>query len=242
MKKALFFLAVGACFLFPTSVTAQAASQTPAKGAPFFTSHPKFYWNDGGKTLSVGFSMNYQDISQAAYTPVSYGISVARVQILTPGDTSYPDYQLVCMGAVNPSELPIPDSLRGPSGEGNLVILPKTFAKDSLYLITLILKDDSGSCTYEKVVRSLDGAPLGISDQVLSNFSVFPNPFSNFLSITTEETQGGLRITDLTGREIYESQLQNGTSSIPMDVPAGIYIATVTDSKGIRETKRISKE
>lgn len=230
------------CLLAPVMLSAQSIAP---EGAPWFADDPHFYWNDHGKTLSIGFTFGYQGISSPSEEiPVMYGITVLKGVISPSGDTSFVDWTLVANDTAISNSTLNENSKLGPGGETNFVTLQKNFQKDSLYLISVVLQDDSGQCQYDKVLRALDGAPLSINDQVQSSSSVFPNPFSNTLSITTQETQGGLRITDVTGREIYWSELHSGSNSVNTeDVPAGIYIASLVDSKGlIRETKRISKE
>ncbi len=127
------------------------------------------------------------------------------------------------------------------------VFLKGIGTQDKDFRLLVAISDSTGNYRiygYSITNSPFAAAPTGITDVDQKSISVFPNPFSNTLSITTQETQGGLRITDVTGREIYRSELHSGSNSVATEeIPTGIYIATLTDSKGlIKETKKIFKE
>lgn len=94
------------------------------------------------------------------------------------------------------------------------------------------------------IVNSPFAAATGITPIQEKTIAVFPNPFKNTLNVTVQEEECVLHIMDMTGRKIHDAALRSGSNSINTeDIPAGIYIASLTDSKGlVRETKRISKE
>jgi hypothetical protein len=124
------------------------------------------------------------------------------------------------------------------------VYLRNIGTQDKDFHLFVTVSDTTGSYNiygYD-IVNSPFAAPTGITDIDQKSISVFPNPFSNTLSITVQEEDCSLHIADLTGRKVLSSPIV-GNSVNTEDVPAGIYIASILDSKGlIRETKRISKE
>lgn len=82
----------------------------------------------------------------------------------------------------------------------------------------------------------------GIKDVDQKSISLFPNPCSNNLKITVEEDMD-VKLLDITGRAVLAKALHTGSNSIATDnIPSGIYLATLTDSKGWVTTQRILKE
>lgn len=69
---------------------------------------------------------------------------------------------------------------------------------------------------------------VGINDQNLRNsFNIFPNPFTDVLNITVSDKKGNARsvkITDLSGRMLWQSSVSNRTSVNLTWLPAGIYL------------------
>lgn len=62
----------------------------------------------------------------------------------------------------------------------------------------------------------------------VSNFSIFPNPASNFIEIQTAVSgNAGLKISDLTGRVVYSTSSvfdSNGKTKLTLDLSKGIYM------------------
>lgn len=226
------------CLLAPVILSAQSISP---QGAPWFADDPHFYWNDHGKTLSIGFTFGYQGISSPSEEiPVMYGITVLKGVISPSGDTSFVDWTLVANDTAISNSTLNENSKLGPGGETNFVTLQKNFQKDSLYLISVVLQDDSGQCQYDKVVRALDGAPLSIETKNLKEVAVYPTLFSNSLTVSSEEDIS-LTIVDMGGKRILSSQLLAGTQNVPTtELANGNYVAYLTSSSGIKVVK-ISK-
>ena len=69
---------------------------------------------------------------------------------------------------------------------------------------------------------------VGINDQNLrNNFNIFPNPFTDVLNITVSDKKGNahsVKITDLSGRILWQSSVTNRASVNLTWLPAGIYL------------------
>lgn len=91
---------------------------------------------------------------------------------------------------------------------------------------------------------SVNTGTLGTNDFVANQFSVFPNPVKNIVSITnaSDINVSAIAITDLNGR-IVKKQSFNNISNISMnvsDLAAGVYMMNITSDKGTA-TKKIIK-
>lgn len=238
MKKMFAF--IGICLLAPVMLSAQSVSP---EGAPWFSDDPHFYWNDHGKTLSVGFTFGYQGVSSPSEeTPVMYTVSLFKGLVTSSGDTVYTDWELVGRDTAISNSTLGPNSKLGPGGETNFVTLQKVFQKDSLYKISLTLTNDSGDCQYDKVLRALDGAPLSIETNNLKEVEimVYPTLFSNSLTISSEEDIS-LTVIDMSGKQIVSQKVLVGNTQIPTtEIPNGNYVAYLTSSSGTKVVK-ISK-
>lgn len=119
--------------------------------------------------------------------------------------------------------------------------------QDENFHLFVAISDTTGNYNvygYDILKSPFFASPTGITPIEEKTIAVFPNPFKNTLNVTVQEEECVLHIMDMTGRKIHDAALRSGSNSINTeDIPAGIYIASLTDSKGlVRETKRISKE
>ena len=79
---------------------------------------------------------------------------------------------------------------------------------------------------------------IGIGEVALNSFTLFPNPSSDFITIhATEDLE--LTITTLEGKQIATSRIQSGRSQSVLLPEAGVYFATLRNSQGVRETRKI---
>lgn len=117
--------------------------------------------------------------------------------------------------------------------------------QDKDFHLVVSVSDTTGNYNlygYDILGSPFFASPTGIALIEEKTIAVFPNPFKNALNVTVQEEDWSLHIADLTGRKVLSSPII-GSSVSTENVPAGIYIASILDSKGsIRETKRISKE
>ncbi|MCU0435103.1 MAG: T9SS type A sorting domain-containing protein [Bacteroidia bacterium] len=77
------------------------------------------------------------------------------------------------------------------------------------------------------------------------SFRAYPNPFVSELIIESEIITGSvnIRITDLSGREIYSQQRTSAPlSRIELNVPEGVYLISITDKSGNTAVGRVVKQ
>jgi len=92
-----------------------------------------------------------------------------------------------------------------------------------------------------------EGMPLAIEDiESLNNFSVFPNPFSNTMTIKLDAEHNAvfdLQIIDIHGKVVTDLRnLKHGDHVINADLlPSGFYIARVSDGSNTAELKLIKQ-
>jgi len=91
----------------------------------------------------------------------------------------------------------------------------------------------------------MDNSLVGIDDptSTVSDFTLFPNPATDFVQMKSSSKVLSLQITDMTGkifRTIDFSKQQEGGFNVS-DLPKGIYIVTCTSSTG-QHSKRIMVE
>ncbi len=68
--------------------------------------------------------------------------------------------------------------------------------------------------------------PLGLEDNELSDITIYPNPSSGAITITTPQETGEVFVYDTLGREVYKNNFQSG-SPIIHNLPSGVYIVKV---------------
>ncbi|WP_298354067.1 endonuclease [uncultured Dokdonia sp.] len=71
--------------------------------------------------------------------------------------------------------------------------------------------------------------PLGVEDNKLSDMTIYPNPSSGAITITTPQETGEVFLFDTLGREVYKDNFQSG-SPIIHNLPSGVYILKVMTS------------
>ncbi|MDX1906080.1 MAG: T9SS type A sorting domain-containing protein [Bacteroidia bacterium] len=91
-----------------------------------------------------------------------------------------------------------------------------------------VLKLDSLGCAYP----GCELAATGIGEEPLSGLQVYPNPFDEQVTVSAPAgTEAKLILYDLTGRMMYETRFQ-GTQTVSVSLPAGVYLYQVTDRTG----------
>ena len=88
------------------------------------------------------------------------------------------------------------------------------------------------------------GAPLATNDNVAAaQFSVFPNPVSNVLNVSSEKSAiTGITVTDLNGRIVKQANVSNlAKADVNVsELSAGVYLVNIKSDKG-SVTKKIVK-
>jgi hypothetical protein len=199
------------------------------EGSPFIVSSG-ITWSNNGTTATVTARFNCENGNIGKpYPATSYFVLLSKV-VITGNDTTYP----MIDGKISPN------ALYAAATE----IVFEQLTKDSLYEFTIGFSNDSGSCQINVIERA-KGDPLSVSSikDREKECSVLPNPFRNLLSISSSETQLGIKLIDITGREVLRESLSSGTQTISTaDIPSGMYLAVLENSEGIRTTKKIFKE
>ena len=106
---------------------------------------------------------------------------------------------------------------------------------------------EDGGMMGQFIVRDTNTVATGIGETpVASDFNLYPNPAHNKLFIQLPETNAGVyyvRMSDMAGRTVYmlpQPQLQTGIDI--SNLPAGVYLVALTDSKFNTITKRFIKD
>jgi hypothetical protein len=81
----------------------------------------------------------------------------------------------------------------------------------------------------------------GITAVELNNTVIYPNPFSNKLTVVLDKA-ASIKITDLSGKEIYSTKVNAGISVIETgNFNTGVYLITISDETG-SVTKKLVRE
>jgi hypothetical protein len=78
---------------------------------------------------------------------------------------------------------------------------------------------------------------LGIDDQNFTNISIYPNPTSNTLFITGNETPIAVAIYNVLGKEVLS--LKNTNNINVQALPSGVYVIRISDGAGQANRKFI---
>ncbi len=120
--------------------------------------------------------------------------------------------------------------------------------EDNSWFDVKIICTDAAGNRQEQIVSpafKIEQATMGIEEINNTDFSVYPNPFTNELNIQLPESVKEdyvFKISDLTGKIIH-SQIQNEKSFVwnGASLPKGIYILTI-ESNGKTVAKKIMKK
>jgi xyloglucan-specific exo-beta-1,4-glucanase len=116
-----------------------------------------------------------------------------------------------------------------------------TAVGDGVATVRATAKDGSG--IYGEVAITITNQTVtSIEEDISARFGIYPNPVSTTLTIDNASTVKQVTFHDLRGQQI--KSLSNNKSSLIIsldNVPAGVYIMELTDSKNIRYVKRVVK-
>jgi len=117
------------------------------------------------------------------------------------------------------------------------------FANPTTYTYRLIEVQDSTGCSQvqsDSVTFTITPI-LSISEANENTIAeIFPNPFGNQLNILVQASSI-IKITDISGRELYNNKIETGTSVIETtNFITGIYFITITNNQGT-VTKKLIK-
>ncbi|MFD1064041.1 T9SS type A sorting domain-containing protein [Winogradskyella litorisediminis] len=130
-------------------------------------------------------------------------------------------------------------------------------ANQSTYTISNPQESDSGVYYCEITNSTVDGlvvkraditlnvnASLGIDDVEISNFKLYPNPTTDWITISANALQNATAtIYDLNGRLVQRNALKSNTNTVNIqNLTAGVYIMKITTSENKTVTKRFVKQ
>ena len=186
----------------------------------------KWYENDGAGNFGPQQILNY-DAASSVYAADLDGDGDMDVLSAYPGDNFNPSHFLWYEN----------------DGEGNFG--PQQFTSadgaSSVYAVNLDGDGDMDvlSASGDDIAWYENLHPLGVNENTLSDFSVFPNPIKDVLNIQSETAITEIEIYNQLGQMVLSSTNQN-TIDIS-SVSSGIYFIKIKDVNGIIGTKKVVK-
>ncbi len=116
-----------------------------------------------------------------------------------------------------------------------------SFASDATYIAFVYNSTTSDASTWEvDNIEVLGVLGTGISSNIESIVSVYPNPASDVLNIELEENSS-VRLISLTGKVVMVSELVTGKNTLDVQqLPKGMYIVETKTKSGIISARKVS--
>lgn len=97
--------------------------------------------------------------------------------------------------------------------------------------------------TTGEVLQSVDTSlprAVGIDNIIANNVSIYPNPCSNFVNISSENEISNISFVNILGKEIFTDNIKSTSTTISLEkFPKGIYFIKIIDSKGNLTLKKL---
>lgn len=164
----------------------------------------------------------------ANFTSVNTNTACAHTFTLTDNSTNSPTSWKWYMSGATPAV----STLQNP------VI---TYTSSGTKNITLIATNASGSSTPITQTITINTC-TGIEELTNEQISIYPNPASDFITISIDNTieHINIKLIDILGKEVLSSTSQKSTTQLHLNtIVNGIYSLKITDSKGNAFTKLI---
>lgn len=150
----------------------------------------------------------------------------------TPNDTGAANWSIRSIVSSQPQTIQL---------HGDSVVYNNQAGEIETMEVTLTVSNNYGQVT---IVDTVTMACLSVNDVHLNNVAIYPNPANNVITIdftgNTDEyirNYKAIEIYNVIGERAIMVTNQSALVTIPLvDIPAGIYVATLTDSKGARHT------
>jgi hypothetical protein len=203
-----------------------------------------FTWVDG-KTIETDIVANTTvqlKIEQLAIPgdSVTLGIEVVERQIPNSWDGMLCVHGL-CYGTIREvgftgEMTQIKDDTRG---YARLTVNPMNTLTQGLYKVRVFDVDNPSDG--DTAVWILN-AVTGIEDNYLDAISMYPNPVTNNLSIDSDGTINTISVLNLNGQLMQEiNKVNSGVNTIDVsDLPRGMYLVRLTNSKGDVSVRKVS--
>lgn len=109
------------------------------------------------------------------------------------------------------------------------------------YKLPLMVYSDlgiTGNIEYQDIARS--GTPvLSVSDEEIAELSLYPNPASDLLTITSSEIISMVRIVDMNGKQIATYPVNSTQASLDVNsISNGLYLVEILSEQSVIPTKR----
>jgi hypothetical protein len=97
--------------------------------------------------------------------------------------------------------------------------------------------------TINQLLVVTESSTLGVDDVLISDFIIYPNPVSDFVTFSSKSGNSivSIAIHDLNGRLLLNKTLESDTLSL-QSLTTGTYLVTATDSDGNKSTQKIIKK
>lgn len=130
-------------------------------------------------------------------------------------------------------------SLNAHFGIGQATAIEKVIIKWPSGIIDTVLNPSPNQTLHVK-----EAATLGITENTIKQFSLYPNPTADFLNIKLDEQQSeitGAKIYDLTGRMVSDIKVQDNKISV-QSLTTGSYVIILQDIKGEKYSQKFIKQ
>lgn len=130
-------------------------------------------------------------------------------------------------------------SLNAHFGIGQATAIEKVIIKWPSGIIDTVLNPSPNQTLHVK-----EAATLGVTENTIKQFSLYPNPTADFLNIKLDEQLSeitGAKIYDLTGRMVSDIKVQDNKISV-QSLTAGSYVIILQDTKGEKYSQKFIKQ
>jgi len=132
-------------------------------------------------------------------------------------------------------------------GLATLTLTPDTFTEIGEFESVLEGTDPSGNSATDIVLIIIIDTVLGINDQELTSFSMYPNPTRNTITIELDNANllSEIELYDITGKLVFNKILKQDIQTAHVDISrlsSNIYFIAITDSSGKRMVKKLVKD
>ncbi len=188
------------------------------------------FYDDGGA------SGNYNDDENSLYLIAPTGAKTVTLAFSSYNTESTWDYMYIHDG--NNVYAPLIGTYTGTTGPG-------TVTSTGPALCIEFRSDCATTETGWAATWTANGLPTGIASNMNSNaVSVFPNPFTSALNVTTDNGAVDISLFDMLGREVVSERNANSVShSVALNtqaLPSGVYILKVTGTE-LSYTEKVVK-
>ncbi|MEY5048715.1 MAG: hypothetical protein RLZZ175_2074 [Bacteroidota bacterium] len=118
-------------------------------------------------------------------------------------------------------------------GETNRSYLP---TKTGTYAVVITQSFGKGGlCSDTSGYRYVEVVATGLENSIVSNFSIYPNPATDNVTVSlTESVSGTVSIVDLHGNVVATKSISGNTSNISTaELASGVYVVKINSDKGI---------